>query len=133
MNKTEKAVEFSKARYGNNGSNGEETQNEIAKMIACKIGYEAGWDEALKVNNSETESKPFDSKKTEFKIGEEFQFGLIKLKCIKEPGNDNPCQGCYFNNNFGSLCHLDVAGNCCKLDRTDKTGVIFVEVNEERT
>ena len=132
MNKTEKAVEFAKARYRNNGSNGEETQNEIAeiaKMIACKVGYEAGWEEALKVNSSETESKPFDSKKTEFKIGEEFQFGLIKLKCMKEQGNDDPCQGCYFNDNFEPLCHSDIVGDCCKLDRKDKTGVIFVRVD----
>lgn len=45
MNKKEKAFEYAKMRYGNNGN---ETQNEIAKMIACRVGYEAGWDEALK-------------------------------------------------------------------------------------
>lgn len=45
MNKKEKAFEYAKMRYGNNGN---ETQNEMAKMIACRVGYEAGWDEALK-------------------------------------------------------------------------------------
>lgn len=45
MNKKEKAFEYAKMRYGNNGK---ETQNEMAKMIACRVGYEAGWDEVLK-------------------------------------------------------------------------------------
>lgn len=43
--KQEKAFEYAKARYGNKGK---ETKNEIAKVIACRVGYEAGWDEALK-------------------------------------------------------------------------------------
>lgn len=45
MSKEDKAFEYAKMRYGNNGN---ETQNEMAKMIACRVGYEAGWDEALK-------------------------------------------------------------------------------------
>lgn len=44
MTKEERAIEYAKARYGNNGK---ETQNEIAKVIACRVGYEAGWDEAI--------------------------------------------------------------------------------------
>lgn len=43
--KENKAIEYAQARYGrNNGS--EETENELAKMMACKVGYMAGWDEA---------------------------------------------------------------------------------------
>lgn len=44
MSKKERAIEYAKARYGNNGK---ETQNEIAKVIACRVGYEAGWDACL--------------------------------------------------------------------------------------
>ena len=43
--KENKAIEFAQARYGrNNGS--EETENELAKMMACKVGYMAGWEAA---------------------------------------------------------------------------------------
>lgn len=43
--KEQKAREYAKLRYGNNG---EETSNEIAKVQACTVGYLEGWDEALK-------------------------------------------------------------------------------------
>lgn len=47
MNKKDKAVEYAQMRYGCNNGN-RETGNEIAKVIACRVGFEAGWDEALK-------------------------------------------------------------------------------------
>lgn len=45
--KEDKANEYAQIRYGCNNGN-KETQNEIAKFIACRVGFEAGWDEALK-------------------------------------------------------------------------------------
>lgn len=67
--------------------------------------------------------------KKEFKIGEVFQFGLVKLKCIEE--NKNPCEGCYLNllDCCGFQTH-EYIGFCTKLEREDKTSVIFVKVEE---
>ena len=43
----EKAKEFAIARYGSNGAP-MTTQNEMAKVQACAVGYRDGWNEALK-------------------------------------------------------------------------------------
>lgn len=43
--KKEKAIEYAKMRYSCNNGN-RETNNEIAKVIACRVGFEAGWDAA---------------------------------------------------------------------------------------
>lgn len=65
--------------------------------------------------------------KKEFKIGEEFQCGHVKLRVEKS----TICQGCFFNN---PMCNC--AGNsyfidsCISHQREDKTDVIFVEVEE---
>lgn len=45
--KKEKAKEYATARYGSNDKR-KNTQYEIAKVIACIVGFEKGWDEALK-------------------------------------------------------------------------------------
>lgn len=42
----EKALEYAQLRYGCNNGN-RETQNEIAKVMACKVGYMAGYQQAL--------------------------------------------------------------------------------------
>lgn len=47
MSKEYKAKEYAQMRYGCNNGN-KETQNEIAKVVACIVGFKAGWDEALK-------------------------------------------------------------------------------------
>lgn len=62
-------------------------------------------------------------KKKEFKVGEVFQCGLIKLKCIESGSN---CNNCY----FGEMCKLEVVGNCSDANREDKTNVIFVKVED---
>lgn len=41
-----KAREFAAKRYGNNGGH-ITTQNEIAKVQACAVGYRAGWDACI--------------------------------------------------------------------------------------
>lgn len=40
-------------------------------------------------------------KKTHFEIGEEFSYGLVRLRC--EEDNASLCQGCYFDNWGGSI------------------------------
>lgn len=52
--KEQKAREYAKLRYGNKGR---ETNNEIAKVNACTVGYIAGWDEALKSKWISTEER----------------------------------------------------------------------------
>lgn len=70
--------------------------------------------------------------KTEFKIGEEFQCGLVRLKCI-EAKISNSCIGCFFGDVYE--CDDEVSGNCgfneirSKI-RSDKKNVIFVKVEE---
>lgn len=63
--------------------------------------------------------------KKEFKIGEIFQCGLVKLKCK----NEKKCSDCFFH----SFCTIDVdkiTGCCSHTERDDKTDVIFVKVED---
>lgn len=61
--------------------------------------------------------------KKEFKIGETFQCGLVKLKVEK---SGRKCDGCYF---LGG-CKRRITGACSAESREDNTDVIFVEVEE---
>lgn len=60
--------------------------------------------------------------KKEFKVGEVFQCGLIKLKCVK---GGITCNKCYFN----GICIHEIVGPCHSEGRKDKTSVIFVKVD----
>lgn len=67
-------------------------------------------------------------KKKEFKIGEVFQCGLVKLKCVKQE-EELECNGCFFED----YCTFDlgnVFGECASREREDKTDVIFAKVEE---
>lgn len=72
-------------------------------------------------------------KKKEFKVGEEFQFGLIRLRV--EDGTGMMCHRCFFNeieeidgtDYFVERC----VGSCLDSDRSDGKHVIFVEVKED--
>lgn len=59
----------------------------------------------------------------EFKVGEVFQCGLIKLKVEK---SGRKCDGCYF---LGG-CKRGITGACSAESREDKTDVIFVKVDD---
>lgn len=66
----------------------------------------------------------------EHKIGEVFEFFNTKLKCVKSNGR---CDGCFFDN--GIRCtqtknEREDTGSCYFEDRTDKTDVIFIELEE---
>lgn len=65
--------------------------------------------------------------KTEFAIGEEFQYGLKKLRCVKSK-NPTPCEGCYFEDR---PCDPEEIGNCKYDSRSNGENVIFVEVKPE--
>lgn len=66
--------------------------------------------------------------KKEFKIGEEFQFGLVKLRVEKE--DENSCLKCFFNKTL--LCGRidDVTGGCFSIEREDGEEIVFVKVEE---
>lgn len=69
--------------------------------------------------------------KTEFKVGEVFQCGMVKLRV--EMADENslfPCSTCFFS---GS-CYIDriekAIGSCEWEKREDQTDVIFVKVDD---
>lgn len=66
--------------------------------------------------------------KTEFKIGETFQCGLVKLRVVKE--DENSCLKCFFNGTFlcGNMNQL--IGSCYDNEREDKQSVVFVKVED---
>lgn len=74
-------------------------------------------------------------KKTEFAVGETFQFGLKKLKVVEQPPSPR-CTKCLF---YG-FCEPDyfqdyilpLVGECVSYERSDKKNVMFVEVEDEK-
>lgn len=69
--------------------------------------------------------------KKEFKVGETFQIGFIRLKAEKPPKGVIACCHCFIGG-LTSDCRVfkQVIGECSALKREDKTGVIFVKVEE---
>lgn len=67
--------------------------------------------------------------KKEFKVGETFIAGLLKLKCVEAPDLDLECKGCVFKSHI--LCGevYVVAGPCNHVDREDGKDVIFIEAD----
>lgn len=65
----------------------------------------------------------------EYKIGEVFQFGKKKLKCVEASHN---CAGCFLSSFLSSFVYCTwCTGECSWNKRTDRKDVIFVEVKEE--
>lgn len=67
--------------------------------------------------------------KKEFKIGEMFQCGLIKLRCEKVT-SFKCCDGCFFHISCLKCISGEIAGSCAGYAREDKTDVIFVKVED---
>lgn len=65
--------------------------------------------------------------KKEFAVGEEFQFGLKKLRCEIGSGHSD-CKGCIFRDAGCGYFIATCVGECSGNFRSDKTDVIFVEV-----
>lgn len=69
--------------------------------------------------------------KKEFKVGEVFQCGLIKLK-VKE-GKNYSCNECYFYHDDSLSCGGEIEkliGKCTSMERSDRTNVMFVKVED---
>lgn len=68
--------------------------------------------------------------KIEFKVGEVFRCGLIKLRCEETRNIGGCCEGCFFH----FRCFKDstgaISGPCSRTEREDKTDVIFVKVED---
>ena len=66
--------------------------------------------------------------KTEFKVGETFQLGLVKVRVVKE--DVNSCSKCIFNGTI--LCGniYSLTGSCFSDKREDRQDVIFVKVED---
>ena len=63
----------------------------------------------------------------EYKIGEEFQCGLVRLKCVANRG----CKDCYFNGiDYCYFVVKRIVGCCNSNDRKDKTDVAFIKVQD---
>lgn len=65
----------------------------------------------------------------EYKVGEVFQFGKKKLKCVI----GCKCSDCVMSDLEIEGCEFIARyiGACAARDREDHTGVIFIEVEEE--
>lgn len=66
----------------------------------------------------------------EFKIGESFQYGTAKLICVKaDDSHYSRCHGCLFDGYECQIVEMYL-GECASYKRSDKTNVIFKEVEE---
>lgn len=66
--------------------------------------------------------------KKEFKIGEVFQCGLVKLKCEKATID---CTNCFFEGvDYCCTSINEMTGSCDSSEREDKTNVVFVKVED---
>lgn len=64
--------------------------------------------------------------KTYFEVGEEFQMGLVRLRCVEDDGG-HFCAKCA----FGMDCKTKFIGSCAFTERPDGKNVYFVEVGKE--
>lgn len=64
--------------------------------------------------------------KKEFKVGEVFDAGLVRLKCVEATAPDAGCEGCIFNY---FTCGAVVTGPCNHAEREDNRNVIFIKAD----
>lgn len=69
-------------------------------------------------------------KKKEFAVGEVFQFGLVKLKCVKRKHASDRCIGCFLMYCGRCSDDMDAVGSCSQHSREDEQDVIFIKVEE---
>ena len=69
--------------------------------------------------------------KKEFKVGEVFQCGLVKLK-VEETKKPTSCEGCFFWSVKFPSCdyYMEALVGLCDKRRKDEKDVIFVKVEE---
>lgn len=84
--------------------------------------------EGLKTLANMENEKELSGKK-EFKVGEVFQCGLVKLRCEKV--ETYSCEGCLLNDIFETQGYCKkLVGECDSMNREDETDVIFVKVED---
>nr|DAL54927.1 MAG TPA_asm: hypothetical protein [Bacteriophage sp.] len=66
--------------------------------------------------------------KKEFKVGETFTAGLVRLKCVEPTAPDAGCEGCIFDY-FTCGAVGVVAGPCSHEEREDNRDVIFIKAD----
>lgn len=66
--------------------------------------------------------------KKEFKVGEVFDAGLVRLKCVEPTAPDTGCEGCIFNYFTCGAVEV-VAGPCNCTEREDGKNVIFIKAD----
>lgn len=67
----------------------------------------------------------------EYKVGDKFQFGRVKLRV--EEVSETSCVGCLFRRYPGNVCGAitDFTGSCAMNNRVDGNNVIFVKVEDD--
>lgn len=81
-------------------------------------------------------NKTYSEEKQCFDIGEEFHYGLRRMKCVEAIGGGSCgcyyCKDCFFFDEWATGCtdFKDSCGICRKEFRPDKKNVIFVELKE---
>lgn len=66
--------------------------------------------------------------KKEFKVGEVFDAGLVRLKCVEAQASDSGCEGCIFYD-FSCGAIDVVLGPCNCTEREDGNNVIFIKAD----
>lgn len=64
-------------------------------------------------------------KKKEFKVGEVFTAGLVRLKCVE----GDTCDRCIFEDYDSCSCTDIIIGSCRHVDRQDNKNVIFIKAD----
>lgn len=62
--------------------------------------------------------------KKEFKVGEVFTAGLVRLKCVE----GDTCDRCIFEDYDSCSCTDIIIGPCGHVDRQDNKNVIFIKL-----
>lgn len=63
--------------------------------------------------------------KKEFKVGEVFTAGLVRLKCVE----GDKCDRCIFEDYNSCSCTDIIIGPCGHADRQDNKNVIFIKAD----
>lgn len=63
--------------------------------------------------------------KKEFKVGEVFDAGLVRLKCVE----GDTCDRCIFEDYDSCSCIDIIIGPCGHIDRQDNKNVIFIKAD----
>lgn len=67
--------------------------------------------------------------KKEFKVGEVFDAGLVRLKCVDAPEQHLGCEGCIFNDHITCGFGRCSRRPCNHVEREDGKDVIFIKAD----